>query len=609
MLAMPYQIGDREEISRKLNRQNLAENYQHGQMQTSLSYRRVRSGALPIWVSMNIHTYMMPETGDLECFTYAYDVSSKMENDEIMGLISDEQFDYISLIYAKTDEFEYIKKSPQITLVRTRQRASYSRACTYVCEHYLGEEERADYEKAISLASIISGLNENAGRYTTTYRRTEQGRVLCKQLDYVWISREEQIILAVRSDVTPAFERDQQQLARIREAKLEADRANEAKSTFLSSMSHDIRTPLNGVIGFTGLALKEQDPEKKQEYLEKIDSSSRLLLDLVNDTLELSRIESGKMTLEPEAVMPDDLIPAVVTALRPSAELKGIHLTAEYGNDPSKPVWCDRLKVQKIVLNLISNAIKYTPEGGTVSVRLIPAEKDGVCRWSLAIADTGIGMSEEFMKRMFEPFAQEKRSESLKTPGTGLGLAIVKRYVDLMGGTIEVKSVIHKGTSWLVTLPITEVPDSKVKKQERRAEDFMLAGKRVLLCEDNYMNTEIAVMLLKEKGIQVDTAENGQEGLDRFTASECGYYDAVLMDLRMPVMDGNTAARRIRALERPDASSVPIIAMTADAFEESVREAQEAGMNGYITKPVEPGRLFSELAEQMQNTAKESLHA
>ena len=602
MAAMSFQEEDRTEIIRKLNRGSLVENYQHGQMQSSLIYRQARSGELPLWISMNIHTYMMPETGDLECFTYAYDVSSKMEMDEIMGLISEEQFDYIALIYAESNEFEYIKKSHDYGYSGTRERISYAVGMEYVLRSFINEDERADYEKAVSIDRILAALAEHDGRYVTTYHRNENGRVLCKQLDYVWINREEKIILSVRSDVTAAFERNQQQLAQIREAKLEADRANEAKSSFLSSMSHDIRTPLNGVIGFTDLALRETDPDRKQEYLKKIDSSGHLLLDLVNDTLELSRIESGKMTLEPEAVMPDELIPAVVTALRPSAELKGIRLDASFENDASKPVWCDRLKVQKIALNLISNSIKYTPEGGTVSVHMIPSSNPKLSAWSLCVEDTGIGMSEEFMKRMFEPFAQEKRSESLKTPGTGLGLAIVKRYVDLMGGTIEVESRIHRGTRWVVTLPISEVPDASVRKREQREKEYLLSGRRVLLCEDNFMNTEIAVMLLKEKGVEVDAAENGQEGLDRFSASAEGYYDAILMDLRMPVMDGNTASRRIRMLDRQDAHRIPIIAMTADAFEESVREAMEAGMNGYVTKPVEPGRLFSELAEQIQTS-------
>jgi len=599
-LSVPYQENERLEIADKLDRRKMIERYQQGQMQTSLVYHRARRGELPIWISLSIHTYTSPETGDLEAFTYAYDVTGKMETDQIIGLIAEEEFDYIGLIYADTDEFEFIKKSSSTLFAGVRERMRYGEACEYNCRTFVCDAEREQYEAAINTKNIIRGLYANGGRHTATYRRTENGRILCKQVDYVWLDEPGKIILVVRTDVTASFEHDQKQLARIEAAKLEADRANEAKSTFLSSMSHDLRTPLNGVIGFTGLALKEPDSGKKQEYLEKIDSAGRLLMDLVNDTLELSRIESGKAVLEPEVVVPNDLIPAVVSAMRPSAELKGIRLVSEYANDKTTPVWCDRLKVQKIALNLISNAIKYTPEGGTVSVRMAPSGTENG-KWSLCVEDNGIGMSEEFMQRMYEPFSQEKRSEATKVAGTGLGLAIVKRYVDLMGGTIEVDSCLHKGTRWAVTLPICEVPLGKVQKHAAEANVRLLSGTRVLLCEDNYMNTEIATMLLKEKGVEVAAAENGAAGVEQFSASEEGYYDAVLMDLRMPVMDGNAAARKIRSLCRSDAKRVPIIAMTADAFEESVREARDAGMDGYVTKPIEPEKLFDALTNAISS--------
>ena len=296
-------------------------------------------------------------------------------------------------------------------------------------------------------------------------------------------------------------------------------------------------------------------------------------------------------------MMPNDLIPAVVTALRPSAELKGVRLETDYANDDRTPVWCDKLKVQKIALNLISNAIKYTPDGGAVRVLVRPARQDADSRWLLTVEDTGIGMSEEFMGRMYEPFAQEKRSEATGVAGTGLGLSIVKRYVDLMGGAIEVESRLHEGTRWTVSLPIRQADEAAGRQKDAVSARQSLVGERVLLCEDNIMNTEIATVLLKDQGIAVDSAENGQLGVQKFAASDSGWYDAILMDIRMPVMDGLTAAQQIRGLDRPDAKTVPIIAMTADAFEENVRQALSAGMNGYVTKPIEPEKLFRALAD------------
>ena len=359
-------------------------------------------------------------------------------------------------------------------------------------------------------------------------------------------------------------------------------------------MSHDLRTPLNGVLGFTSFALKERDAQKKQEYLEKVECSGNLLLELVNDTLDLSRIESGKSVPEPEAVMFDELIPAVVTALRPSAELKGVKLIENYKDYENQTVWADKLKINKFILNLLSNSIKFTPTGGTVTVTPFCTPtfaSDGGC--GFIIEDTGIGMSEEFMKHMYEPFAQEKRSESVQTPGTGLGLSIVKRYVDLLGGTISVESHLHAGTRWQVVLHVKKLQDGIIDKEEQKLESMQ--GKRILLCEDNQMNIEIASVLLKDKKMLVEAAENGAIGVEKFTSSSQGYYDAVLMDIRMPEMDGYEATKIIRTSKHPDAVKIPIIAMTADAFEESIRSAKEAGMDAYITKPIEPQKMFKTL--------------
>ena len=343
--------------------------------------------------------------------------------------------------------------------------------------------------------------------------------------------------------------------------------------------------------------------QKKQEYLEKVESSGNLLLELVNDTLDLSRIESGKSVPEPEAVMSDELIPAVVTALRPSAELKGVKLIENYKDYENQTVWADKLKINKIILNLLSNSIKFTPTGGTITVTPFCTPtfaSDGGC--GFIIEDTGIGMSEEFMKHMYEPFAQEKRSESVQTPGTGLGLSIVKRYVDLLGGTISVESHVHVGTRWQVVLPVKKLQDGIIDKEEQKLESMQ--GKRILLCEDNQMNIEIASVLLKDKKMLVEAAENGAIGVEKFTSSPQGYYDAVLMDIRMPEMDGYEATKIIRTSKHPDAVKIPIIAMTADAFEESIRSAKEAGMDAYITKPIEPQKMFKTLQDYISKQRK-----
>lgn len=379
----------------------------------------------------------------------------------------------------------------------------------------------------------------------------------------------------------------------IQKAKLEADRANEAKSAFLSSMSHDLRTPLNGIVGFTDLAIREPDNEKRQDYLRKIQASGRLLTDLVEDTLELSRIESGKMVLQPEAVDGGQLGRAVVMAVESAAALKNIRLCADPSQYPDETVWVDRVKLQKIMLNLLSNAIKYTPPGGTVSMRveIIDPPVNGRTR-RIVVEDNGIGMSEAFLTQIYEPFAQEHRPEAGDATGTGLGLAIVKRIVDLMGGVIAVESKIGQGTRVTVELPVCRIEEERGGAAAELRDVSRLAGKRILLCEDNPLNAEIATLFLKENGMEAVWARDGQEGLDRFSSSEEGFFDAVLMDLRMPVLDGYAAAQAIRKLRRADAQTVPIFALSADAFVEELPKAADAGMNGYLTKPIDQGKIL-----------------
>ncbi|WP_458861730.1 ATP-binding protein [Acidaminobacterium chupaoyuni] len=365
-----------------------------------------------------------------------------------------------------------------------------------------------------------------------------------------------------------------------------------AKSLFLSSMSHDLRTPLNGILGFAKLAAEESDPLLKQDYLTKIRSSGDLLLSLVNDTLELSRIESGKMTLDAKAIDSHELIETVIAAVKPSADQKNIRLLTDFSAFPFGWVCVDRSKVQKILLNLLSNAVKYTPAGGTVSFSVSLSEpSQGPCNGHIVIEDTGIGMSEEFLSRLYEPFTQEHRMGPDAADGTGLGLSIVKKTVDFLGGSICVDSKINLGTRFTVDLPMPPADGIDPTSAQSEQDAVVLQGKRVLLCEDNQINTEIAVLLLKKHGILTDCAPNGKAGFELYASAPAGTYDAVLLDIRMPVMDGYDTARAIRSFPREDAASIPIIAMTADAFENDVKKCSEAGMNDHIPKPIDPALL------------------
>ena len=590
----------KEGVLRDFNCANLLALFQSGKKQVERTYPVKTSQGGTLWVHTTLQMMQNPVTEDVEAITYSRDITEQKRTGEIVSRLSSTGCDYIGVLDVLENSFSMHTCNWGCTEISAGQKHDYDVIRERLSERYLVPDKRQRFLQASSTEALTASLREKA-QYVVAYDYPDpfiSDAPLKKQIIFSWLNDEKREILCIQQDVTEAYRREQEQILALEKAKNEADAANDAKSAFLSGMSHDLRTPLNGVLGFTAFALKERDPQKKQEYLEKIDTSGKLLRDLINDTLELSRIESGKAKLEIEGVMPYDLIPAVTTALKPSAELKRLQYETEFAIDVETPIWCDKLKVQKIALNLISNAIKYTPEGGKVSVglRLDPASGgDGV--YLLTVADTGIGMSESFIQRMYEPFAQEKRSESIKELGTGLGLSIVKRYVDLMGGTIEVASRLHQGTRIQVRLPVSTENRTLTHAKPGEPAAQSLSGKRILLCEDNFMNTEIAVMLLKDRGMLVETAENGKDALAKFQAAEPEHFDAILMDIRMPIMDGYDAARLIRALPRPDAVRIPIIAMTADAFEESVRTAEESGMNAYVTKPIDPAAFFQTLAQ------------
>jgi signal transduction histidine kinase len=393
---------------------------------------------------------------------------------------------------------------------------------------------------------------------------------------------------------------------RLAAAKSEADAANRAKSEFLSRMSHDMRTPLNGILGMTYIAGEQDNPRRTSDCLSKIDTSSRFLLSLINDVLDMTKAESGNIELHPEPYPRSEFEQYINAVIRPLCDGRKQELVV----DASSPEGCvpllDKVHFNQIIFNLLSNAVKYTPEGGRISFSSVfspcGSDKLSAC---IRVADNGIGMSEKFQEVLFSPFTQEERDDISESRGSGLGLAITKRLVELMGGTISVESEIGKGSVFTISFETGYVRAEDAPGTEARAAESgaanVLAGKRVLLCEDHPLNQEIALALLGEKNMLVDVAGDGQRGVDAFSRSPVGYYDVVLMDIRMPVMDGYEAARSIRALDRPDAESVPILAMTADAFADDVRKCFEAGMDGHISKPIDPPALYAKLAETLQN--------
>lgn len=384
--------------------------------------------------------------------------------------------------------------------------------------------------------------------------------------------------------------------------KARADAVSKAKTDFLSRMSHEIRTPMNAISGMTTIAKSVAgDRERVLDCLDKIEQSNRYLLGLINDVLEMSRIESGKVELNLEPVLLEQVEAQLDNMMRSPAELKGLSLSFSLRYPVYCPVYLDVLRFNQVMINIIGNAVKFTEPGGSISASARLVEKrDGMAFVRFSVKDTGIGIAPEAITRIFNSFEQGSESTSIRYGGTGLGLTISGSLVKMMGGSLEVESEPGKGSDFYFTLPLKlagEWQDLEMKKPEKKTGvSRVFSGKRVLVVEDNELNREIAVSLLEMHGFEVETAENGALAVEMFRTHPAGHYDAILMDVRMPVMDGLEATRQIRLSGKEDARRVPIVAMTANAFDEDSRQSLQSGMNGHLSKPVDVERMLEMLA-------------
>lgn len=402
---------------------------------------------------------------------------------------------------------------------------------------------------------------------------------------------------------------DKAQYMEIASARDAAEAANRAKSSFLSNVSHDIRTPMNAITGMARIARENISDEKcVADCLTKIDVSSRLLLGIINDVLDMSKIEAQKIELASQAISLTELVESNRMLVEKKAEEKQLSLTVHCENISHDTVLGDPVRISQIIMNILSNAVKCTPDGGRITVEAseLPCGREGQGRYRFVISDTGVGMSEEFQKHIFEPFTQENDFGRSSYKGTGLGMAITKNLVEMMGGHIEVESSPGKGSVFRVelVLPLTSRTAVLREKEECtgsvfKSEEIMncLRGKQCLLVEDNELNAEIAEAFLSMAGMKSMKAVNGREAVERYLKMEPGFFDVILMDILMPVMNGYDACREIRASGRPDSLTVPIVAMTANAFSEDVERAGKSGMNAHITKPVDADRMMHVLKE------------
>lgn len=495
--------------------------------------------------------------------------------------------------------YEIIKGSEYVSQ-RLPYRGSY-KSLLEVFISCMDKETGEDFAKNFSLENISSLSEKEVSGFGGDFHRRFGD-------EYKWVNVAlVQDALLIPGEVLMCFhiveEEKQRHLQHVRlmeDALAKSDASEKSQKQFFSSMSHDMRTPLNAIIGMSDLAMRDGcEPAKIQNYLQKISLSSKQLLALINELLEMARRENGKLELDNSSFNVCDTLEECLSLFKVKAKEEGKELEVKI--DVSSPVVCgDSLRLTQILNNLLSNAVKFTNSGDRISVSLRQIETRKMVRYLFVVEDTGIGISREFLPYLFEPYKREERFGSKKAARTGLGLSIVKNFVSQMGGEITVDSTVGKGSRFSVTLPFS-VSTQKIEIEEKKEEDtdfHKLEGSHVLLAEDNPLNMEIVIELLKAQGVNIEAAENGREALEKFAESEPYFFDAVLMDMQMPEMDGCEATRAIRALERPDAQFIPIIALTANTFPEDIARTMGARMNAHLSKPVEPDLLFATL-EQM----------
>lgn len=732
--AMDTSYGDK--IRRTLARGKVLSDYEAGRRDYHFNFLRRRSGGGCFWCNTSFRSAQNPETGNTMLFFYTADITEKKVQELLLNRISALDYDIITDVNMPLNTYRLISCSDERKEMIPAI-GDFQSAIRAIADQYMDEHCREDYVKKLDYAYIREQLAHQDCYNFAVEMRDGSGGTETKRVQVFYINEALGRFCVACTDVTDVVRQEQKQKEDMAAALAAAEQANAAKTDFLSRMSHEIRTPMNAIIGMSAIAAQSVgDDDKVAECISKIGISSRFLLSLINDILDMSRIESGKMLLKNEKIPTEEFLSGINTICYSQAAAKGVDF--ECILDPVLDDYYigDAMKLQQVLINILSNAIKFTDECGKVTfsaAQRLRTKNDAILRF--IVNDTGVGMSEEFLPRIFEPFSQESTGTTALYGGTGLGLAISKNIVDMMDGKITVRSIKGIGTEFTVDVKLGITEEEKLRHRQKNQEpnfahlktlvvdddvavcesavvtlkgmgvkaewvdsgrkavdrvrelwnqnhyydlilidwkmpemdgietarriraivgsevtiiimtaydwnsieheaklagvnllmskpmfksslvsaftrvlgekeesaqltessDFCFTGKRLLLAEDNAINTEVAVMLLKSRDFEVDTAENGLRALELFSKSPEGYYSAILMDIRMPLMDGLTTATNIRNLSNSDAKTIPIIAMTANAFDDDVEKSKVAGMNAHLAKPIDPDRLYQTL--------------
>ncbi len=599
--------GQNPALPEVLNRKELLTSFMNGIRSREWDFYYPFANGMIRWYVLHMEISMNPYTACVEANLYLRDITEQkimsISKDSVLG----EEVEYILWLDLSNAKCHLIHKANNVNWISVKDEVDYDALVQTILNDVVTAKDRNAAEEFFTLKNLILKLKDKFAVNCTFEIVSENLRVAIKQMRAYYLNNNQSIILFIGRDITDITLFEKLQNEKLSNAIEQARKANASKSDFLSRMSHDLRTPMNGIIGMAELVEDEVDkPQALHEDIQKIKSSSKYMLGLLNDILDMAKIESGKMEIRKSRQSVGEIVEAIMTMAVPMFETKNINFYCNVDTRKYKNFFVniDRLHLQQIIMNLLSNASKFTPSEGRVELILkILNRTEKTINVEITVSDTGSGMTREFQQVMFDSFTQDVNS--VNKVGTGLGLSIVHNLVKLMGGTIECDSAPGKGTTFKITLAmefLEELAESAQKAPEEKSKskpETELDGKKILLVEDNPLNQEISRRILQKKGMVVTIAENGQVALETFSQSELNAFDLILMDVMMPVMGGIESATKIRALEREDAKNIPIIALTANAFMEDIQKCVDAGMNTHLSKPINPVLLIKTINEYL----------